>query len=75
MDEFKNRCRTCQYLAVHDDYASTGWCWQDDERIELAELETDENFRYTKINPKCKNDCWFPKKILKPIFDGLLEEE
>lgn len=75
IDELRNKCRTCRYLARNEDNASSGYCWQSDKPIDLLSYASWPN----QLDPICADVCdgesaWEPLRILEPYFGGANEE-
>lgn len=76
IDELRNKCRTCRYLARNEDNASSGYCWQSDSPIHLHDWSHWPN----PLDPICAEVCdgdsaWEPLRILEPYFCGAKEVE
>ena len=76
IDELRNKCRTCRYLARNDGNISSGYCWQSDRLIRLIDWS---HWRHP-LDPICAEVCdgesaWEPLHILGPYFGGAEEVE
>lgn len=70
IDDLRNKCRTCHFLALNDGNTTTGYCWQSDSCVRLRYYGLSELQDPTchDIMPEEK-PAWEPLDILKPYFE------
>ena len=74
IDELRNKCRTCRYLARNEGNVTSAYCWQTDSPIYLYDLEGCSD----TPDPICAavydgESGWEPLRIMEPYFGGSKE--
>lgn len=70
LNELRDKCRTCRFLARHEANISSGYCWQCDNPVRLMSYETFPNGSDPTCQEitGCEDSVWEPSSILAPYF-------
>lgn len=76
IDELRNKCRTCRYLARNEGNVTSAYCWQTDSPICLFDYAGWPDA--PSSDPICAAVCdgesaWEPLSIMEPYFGGAKE--
>lgn len=70
VDDLRNKCRTCRYLATNESNSLSGYCWQSDSTVQLVDFRP---FLDT-LDPGCADileggePAWMPLTVLEHYF-------
>lgn len=72
INELRDKCRTCRFLALNEGNTSSGYCWQSDKPVALRSYATFPDaldWRCQEVIRDGGESAWEPLAILAPYFE------